>query len=135
MLKNEDLISNVMTSIWVSDASYKEGAGQSIETRRRQYTEWEISKFRRSRKRKMIIQKKPNAFKTPLDYFIKMELLDFINGPLLTKEQRSVINAIYYEGLNQTETAAKIGCTQQNVSELHKEAIIRIKEKFSGSRK
>ncbi len=72
---------------------------------------------------------------TPLELIENQELTSIIAGILekLSKKERMVIALYYYEELTQREIAEVIGVSEGRVSQLHSQALLKIKVKMAGA--
>jgi RNA polymerase sigma factor for flagellar operon FliA len=72
---------------------------------------------------------------TPLELIENQELTVIIADILekISKKERMVIALYYYEELTQREIAEVIGVTEGRVSQLHSQALLKIKSKMTGA--
>jgi RNA polymerase sigma factor (sigma-70 family) len=137
LLANEDLISNVVTALWSAASTYNPAFGGSINTRKRTYVDWEMVKFVNFNASIVKGNKKKSA-EEPY-YFQKlssetMEIVDIIHKEVIDKyllpNERKIMKLMYVDGLSQRETATQLGVAKQNVQEIHRSSIQKIRRYF-----
>lgn len=125
-ISNDDLIANVMTAIWYADSSYSEIAPQSLESRRQEYCNFELKKYRSQQKKRL----KPKSKQYYQD-FENIDLLDLLNTKSLSTTETDILVNRYIFNMTFKEIASKLGTSSQNVFKVHKSALATLKKEYN----
>lgn len=127
---NEDLISNLITSIWAAHAKFNKNKGKSYNNYILDHCKWTVLEY--SKNKKLNNSTHETAEKEyEHSRFKEIDAHDTISNILkrtvLTSKESEVIKLKYYEGLSSQEIATRMKATKSYVNKLLKDALLEMR--------
>lgn len=127
---NEDLVSNLITAIWVAHKKFDKNKGKSFKNYILDHCKWTILDFNKKntcRKFSRNMSEKGYIHSEFTDLDNKETIARLLDKTILTTKELEAITLKYYNGLSAKEIALKMKVTRSYVNKLLKDALLELR--------